>query len=86
MSHSHSHDHAHGPSHSHLHSHGPGGHDFSQANADHFDKTATQYDDMAKSKGVDRMVAAMQNAYAFDKDSTTILDFACGTGMSAADM
>jgi hypothetical protein len=61
MSHSHSHDHgAHGLAHSHGHSHSHGhGHDFSKANVDHFDKTATQHDEMAKSKGVESMVAAM---------------------------
>jgi hypothetical protein len=34
--------------------------------------------DMAK-----RLFAAASKGYTFDKDSTTVLDFACGTGMSS---
>jgi hypothetical protein len=30
-----------------------------------------------------RTALALREAYAFDKDKTTVLDFACGTGLSS---
>jgi 2-polyprenyl-3-methyl-5-hydroxy-6-metoxy-1,4-benzoquinol methylase len=76
---SHTHDHSHGPAHSHSHGHGDG-HDFSKANAEHFDKTAAQYDEEAKIDVVTRIVEKIRGAYSFDPERTSMLDFACGTG------
>jgi ubiquinone/menaquinone biosynthesis C-methylase UbiE len=76
---SHTHDHSHGPARSHSHGHGDG-HDFSKANAEHFDKTAAQYDEEAKIDVVTRIVEKIRGAYSFDPERTSVLDFACGTG------
>ncbi|KZV67889.1 S-adenosyl-L-methionine-dependent methyltransferase [Peniophora sp. CONT] len=55
---------------------------FAQANAQHFDCEAHRYEHHAGTRELVRRVArAMQKEYSFDEESTTVLDYACGTGM-----
>ncbi|KAE9394884.1 S-adenosyl-L-methionine-dependent methyltransferase [Gymnopus androsaceus JB14] len=70
---------------SHSHHHHAPGKDYVEANKAHFNATdnASKYDDdplfveFASTVG-----AAMREAYQFDPSSTTVLDFACGTGIT----
>ncbi|KAJ7684439.1 S-adenosyl-L-methionine-dependent methyltransferase [Mycena polygramma] len=59
-------------------------HDFSSANQDFFDKHAHEVDHRPK---VPEMAASICNAlleaYPFNKETTVVLDFACGTGVVA---
>jgi hypothetical protein len=66
----------------HLHHHiGEHGHDYANANRDHFDSTAHQYEDRKGGLELGRIMAeGMMSMYDFDEDETTALDFACGTG------
>ena len=62
-------------------------HDFATANQKHFDVEAGAYD--AKPGAIElarRIVEGIMRKYAslFDKNSTAVLDFACGTGMFAS--
>lgn len=71
---SHSHDH-------HRHHHPPADSDISQANKQHFDKTAHEYDEKPGAiELAHRLAEVMLKAYPFDEDNTTVMDFACGTG------
>ncbi|TFK31989.1 S-adenosyl-L-methionine-dependent methyltransferase [Crucibulum laeve] len=74
-----SHSHTHGPGeHHHGHSH----HDYTNANQEHYDKTATEYDAIPGAvERSQRSVEALRDAYPFDKSSTTVMEFACGTGL-----
>ncbi|VDC00121.1 unnamed protein product [Peniophora sp. CBMAI 1063] len=55
---------------------------FAQANARHFDCEAHRYEHHAGTRELVRRVArAMVREYAFDEETTTVLDYACGTGM-----
>lgn len=55
---------------------------FAQANARHFDCEAHSYEHHAGTRELIRRIAhAMQREYSFDEESTTVLDYACGTGM-----
>ena len=55
---------------------------FAQANAQHFDCEAHKYEHHAGTRELVRRVAhAMCREYAFDEEWTTVLDYACGTGM-----
>lgn len=55
---------------------------FAQANARHFDCEAHKYEHHAGTRELVRRVArAMCREYAFDEEWTTVLDYACGTGM-----
>ncbi|KAF7298400.1 Methyltransf-25 domain-containing protein [Mycena kentingensis (nom. inval.)] len=69
--------------HNHQHPHGHGhGHDYASANQAFFDKHAhtTEHRPMAA-----ELAASIRNAvlgaYAFDKDTTTVMDFACLWGV-----
>ncbi|KAG7453119.1 hexaprenyldihydroxybenzoate methyltransferase [Guyanagaster necrorhizus] len=58
------------------------GHDFTSANREYFDKVADKYDDPPQSlKPAQRLAQSIQRAYPFNEESTTLLDFACGTGL-----
>ncbi|OBZ75916.1 hypothetical protein A0H81_04916, partial [Grifola frondosa] len=75
MSHS-SHTHADQP-----HSHG----DYVDANKAFFNETAPTYDDLPGTVEIaQRQAAAMRKAYPslFNEDTTTLMDYACGTGTS----
>ena len=59
---------------------------FAQANAQHFDCEAHRYENHAGTRELVRRVArAMRKEYSFDEKWTTVLDFACGTGMQTRD-
>ncbi|KAF7323453.1 Methyltransf-25 domain-containing protein [Mycena chlorophos] len=74
--HQHEHDH-----HSSAHPPGPG-HDFASANQAFFDQHAHQAD---KRHGAEEMAQSIRQAileaYPFSQEGTTVLDFACGTGI-----
>ncbi|KAJ7063678.1 S-adenosyl-L-methionine-dependent methyltransferase, partial [Mycena amicta] len=68
--------------HQHQHPHQPHGHDFASANQAFFDEHAQQADHRPMAGEVAQSVRdAILRAYSFDADSTTVLDFACGTGI-----
>lgn len=83
MSHSHSHSHGHhAAGHGHEHSHHHHG-DVSAVNQEYFDKIASTYDDKPGAlEAARRITAAMRQEYAFDEEKTSVLDYACGTGMA----
>ena len=60
---------------------------YAEANREHFDKTAKQYNNTPGAEAVARIAAeAMRGVYAFSDDEengTVLLDFACGTGESS---
>jgi hypothetical protein len=76
---SHSHSHSHLSPHSHPHSHS---HDYSEANKAHFDDNAAEkYDKRQDAIELTlRQSKAIIKAYPFDESTTTVMDFACGTG------
>jgi len=77
----------------HIHAHGGGGdqeshhHDIAQANRHHFDKTAKDFDSIpyAISRG-ERCAEAIRKEYVFDKDMTTVMEYACGTGLVSGNL
>jgi len=80
MSHSHSHSHDQ-VEHSHSHSHG---HDsIAEANKAYFNKEASKYDAPLNIDFADRMAPRILSSYPFDENSTTVLDYACGTGLTS---
>ncbi|KAF9029266.1 S-adenosyl-L-methionine-dependent methyltransferase [Hymenopellis radicata] len=91
--HEHEHDH-HGHTHAaheHGHTHGAHehGHDYASANKEHFDRTAGEYD--SKIPAIKEITAKeakfiISDGYKFDPSSTTLLNFACGTGLMEKDL
>ena len=86
--HPHQHGH-HSDSHSHGHGHGHDhgdNHNFAAANKEYFDKHAHNLEEMhPKWREMARKeVEVMRSQWPalFDKERTTVLDFACGIGMS----
>ncbi|KAI3610747.1 hexaprenyldihydroxybenzoate methyltransferase [Moniliophthora roreri] len=70
MSHSHSHH--------HREHHGHHGHDFAASNRAHFNAHAETYDEFPGAKEVTKKIGeAILQTIPFDKESTTVLDFAC---------
>ncbi|KAJ7585184.1 S-adenosyl-L-methionine-dependent methyltransferase [Mycena floridula] len=68
--------------HHHHHHHGPEVQDPATANKDHFNKTAHEYNDMPGAREAAKGVAdAVLQLYPFDKNTTTLMDFACGGGL-----
>ncbi|KAJ7771439.1 S-adenosyl-L-methionine-dependent methyltransferase [Mycena metata] len=62
----------------------PHHHDFASANQAFFDKHAHQADHRPKAAEMAESVCkAILEAYPFDKESTMVLDYACGTGIVA---
>lgn len=85
MSTPHSHDHHHptimSTPHSHNH-HQP--HALSEANKEYFNTNAEKYDDMPGALELcSRLAGLMSKVYPFDEATTTVMDYACGTGMLA---
>lgn len=77
----HSHSHSHGEHISpHSHSHG-----YAEANKGHYDEEeAKKYDERPSAIELARRLGeAMVKAYPFDESRTTVMDFACGTGLSS---
>lgn len=71
--------------HGHHHHHGDGK-DYAAANRDYFDEKAKEYDAVpGAQEAARRIVRAILEAYGdlFKEDSTTVLDYACGTGTKA---
>jgi len=91
-SHSHSHSHSdHSHSHSHSHSHGQGGGSgdrFAEGNRAHYDsEEAAHIDDRPDFiEMAQRLSEAMRKEYTFDEEKTTVLDFACGTGLISREL
>ncbi|KAH7890065.1 S-adenosyl-L-methionine-dependent methyltransferase [Phlebopus sp. FC_14] len=53
-----------------------------EANRHHFDETAEQYNDRPDAHKLARKIsAAMLQTSLFDEETTTVMDFACGTGL-----
>lgn len=74
------HSHAHAHAHVHGHNHG---HDYAAENQKHYDATAQEYDARPDVQALaHRVRGAMLKAYPtlFSEDSTTVMDYACGTG------
>ncbi|KAJ7281840.1 S-adenosyl-L-methionine-dependent methyltransferase [Mycena rebaudengoi] len=74
--HNHSHDQSHDHSHSHSHSHGGGGDGagWTSDNVHLYEQVP-----LAAEMG-DRVPKQMRKAYPFNEETTTVMDFACGTG------
>ncbi|PBK90791.1 S-adenosyl-L-methionine-dependent methyltransferase [Armillaria gallica] len=66
----------------HHHHHGHG-HDFAEANKEHFNKDSHTYDDIPMVKEVTEKEGKyiLSHGWSFDPESTTVLNFACGTGL-----
>ncbi|KAF7356547.1 Methyltransf-11 domain-containing protein [Mycena venus] len=69
--------HGHTHSHSHSHSHGQAGGDWTNENVHLYEQQP-----IAAEIG-DKVPRAMRKAYPFNEDTTTVMDFACGTGLIA---
>jgi len=77
----------------HVHEHADPGHpeshhhDIAQANRHFFDKTAKDFDSIphAISRG-ERCAEAIRKEYAFDKDVTNVMEYACGTGLVSGNL
>ncbi|KAF8917670.1 S-adenosyl-L-methionine-dependent methyltransferase, partial [Mucidula mucida] len=84
------HDHTHAAD-EHGHTHGAleQSHDYVSANKEHFDKTAGEYE--SKIPAIQEITAKeakfiVSDGYKFDPNSTTLLNFACGTGLIEKDL
>ncbi|KAK0504309.1 S-adenosyl-L-methionine-dependent methyltransferase [Armillaria luteobubalina] len=66
------------------HHHHPGHcHDFAEANKEHFNKDSDTYDDIPMVKEVTEKEGKyiLSHGWTFNPESTTVLNFACGTGL-----
>ncbi|KAF9026715.1 S-adenosyl-L-methionine-dependent methyltransferase [Hymenopellis radicata] len=61
-------------------------HDFVDANKGHFDEHAASYDRASARELARRVGTAITHAYDFDDEETTVLDFACGTGLLSREL
>ncbi|KAF7294560.1 Methyltransf-25 domain-containing protein [Mycena indigotica] len=69
-------------SHNHPHPHHAHGHDYASANQAFFDQHAHEADQRHGAGELAKDIRdAILQAYKFDDQSTTLLDFACGTGI-----
>ncbi|GLB35538.1 putative methyltransferase [Lyophyllum shimeji] len=60
---------------------------FSEANKTYFDTIAHQYDDKPHAaERARRTAAALRKAYEFKEDSTTVMEYACGTGLVSREL
>jgi len=68
-------------SHNHTHE------DFVATNKAFFDENAHQYDERPGAlERARRVAAAMLKAYPFDEDTTSVMEFACGTGLVSREL
>ncbi|KAF9009518.1 S-adenosyl-L-methionine-dependent methyltransferase [Cyathus striatus] len=75
---------AHQHNHHHDHHHG---HDFVEANKDHYNQHAHSFDSIPYAvERAERSALAMRNVYSFDKERTTVMEYACGTGLVCKEM
>ncbi|KDQ59749.1 hypothetical protein JAAARDRAFT_33321 [Jaapia argillacea MUCL 33604] len=82
------HDHSQSPGAGHHHHdhHNPGEPphtgSYAERNKEYFDTKAAVYDDLPGTQALlQSLSAAMRKVYNFDENTTTLLDFACGTGL-----
>ncbi|KAK0205512.1 S-adenosyl-L-methionine-dependent methyltransferase [Desarmillaria ectypa] len=63
-------------------------HDFSKANKDHFNKDSHTYDEFPMVKELTEKEAKyiVSEGWSFNPESTTVLNFACGTGLLEKDL
>ncbi|KAF8061712.1 S-adenosyl-L-methionine-dependent methyltransferase [Lyophyllum atratum] len=60
---------------------------FSEANKTHFNATAHEYDDIPHAlERARRTAARMRESYTFDEDATTVMEYACGTGLVSREL
>ncbi|KAG5727411.1 hypothetical protein E4T56_gene11935 [Termitomyces sp. T112] len=60
---------------------------FIEANKDHFDKNAHEYDEQPYAlERARRTAIKMREAYDFKEDITTVLEYACGTGLVSREL
>ncbi|KAG5641802.1 hypothetical protein DXG03_004168 [Asterophora parasitica] len=59
---------------------------FSEANQSHFDGIAHEYDKPQAIERARRTAVKMRKAYDFDEDGTTVLEYACGTGLVSREL
>ncbi|OCH94873.1 S-adenosyl-L-methionine-dependent methyltransferase [Obba rivulosa] len=74
----------HAASHGHGHSH-----DYVAANREHFDKEAHKFDAWPEVGVLTKKITATMretHPHLFDKDTTEVLDYACGTGMVSREL
>lgn len=67
----------------HIMAHSHTSEEYSEANRQHFNETASTYDDHPQAiQLAHRLSTAMRTTYPyiFDEDSTCLMDYACGTG------
>ncbi|KAG6915304.1 hypothetical protein DXG01_012227 [Tephrocybe rancida] len=61
--------------------------DFAEANKAHFDNIAHEYDDQPNAlERARRTAARMRQSFDFNEDSTTVLEYACGTGLVSREL
>ncbi|KAK0447059.1 S-adenosyl-L-methionine-dependent methyltransferase [Armillaria borealis] len=67
----------------HHHHHHGHGHDFAEANKEHFNKDSHTYDELPLVKELTEKEGKyiLSHGWSFDPESTTVLNFACGTGL-----
>ncbi|KAK0498979.1 S-adenosyl-L-methionine-dependent methyltransferase [Armillaria luteobubalina] len=72
--------------HHHHHHHHGHGHDFAGANKEHYNKGSHTYDELPMVKEATEKEAnyILSHGWSFDPESTTVLNFACGTGLLEA--
>ncbi|GBE82817.1 Uncharacterized methyltransferase [Sparassis crispa] len=84
--HHHHHHHHHDDTHIHGDSHG---HNYADANKQYFNETAQKWHAHPEAQEMARrLTAAMKSTYPtlFDEERTTVLDFACGTGLISREL
>lgn len=73
--------------HAHHHHHPHDAHDYAEGNREHFDAHADQFDAWPRAKErAQRSAAAILAAVPLNKDSSSALEFASGTGLVAKDI
>ncbi|KAA1477672.1 S-adenosyl-L-methionine-dependent methyltransferase [Dentipellis sp. KUC8613] len=85
--HAHGHHGGHNHGHAHEHGHGHGHGTLADSNKDHFSTIAEKYSEFPSAIKLARyLAAAMRKTYAFNEESTTLLDFACGPGLVSREL
>ncbi|RDB19283.1 hypothetical protein Hypma_013693 [Hypsizygus marmoreus] len=60
---------------------------FAEANKAHFNNIANEYDELPHARERARRTAnAVRKAYSFDENETTVMEFACGTGLVSREL
>ena len=77
----HTRDHSHSHNHGHAHDHGHDHDSIVEHNAAYFDELADKYENVPGARElIGTIGSAMRGAVVLNKESTTVLDFACGVG------